>query len=130
MVDATYVTGSAVAVAGSTIEFEHTITLDGAAVDLTGKTVTASVRRSWVSGVISDGAEEEPETLDGLAVTLGAAPDDGDVDWQLEPEESALLEPYCPPDGVTPALFHLQYFVTEDDYYPQVFRFYVRRAGG
>jgi hypothetical protein len=121
MVDATYVTGTGVAVAGSPIEFEHTIQRDDAVVNLTGKTVTATIRRSWTSGVID-------EDLEDIAVTLGATPASGEVDWTISGAVSELLAPYCPPDSVTPALFHLQYRVVEDDYYPQVFRFYVRSA--
>lgn len=120
MVDPTYVEGTQVAVAGATIHFDHTILLNGTALNLTGRTVLATLRASWLPAALH-------ASLEDMAVTVDDAPAGG-VNWSILEAVSVLLTPWCPSSHVDTALFDLQYHVIEIDYYPQVFRFAVRSA--
>lgn len=130
IVDATVAWGTvgpAVVVAGSSAEFQNRITKnDGTTYDLTGKTVTVSIR-----------AESAPDTvinaqLEDVAVTLGndtytAA--QGGVRFALSVAMSTLLGFTAAGEAITRLRHYLvQYKVVSDNYMPdQVLRFAVRR---
>lgn len=116
-----------VGVAGAPLEFRNRLTRDGVAYDLSGKTVTASVRKE------SDPYTSLGATLEDQAVTLAnldytAA--EGGVTFALDAARTTLLAPsaaVAPLAGMVEN-YVLQYKVVSDAYFPQALRFAVRRA--
>ena len=120
-VAANIVEADKVIVRSDAVTFLNTITKDGATYNLTGKTVTVSIR-----------AEDAPETavdatLEDQAVTLSSATL-GIVTFALTGTQTALL---TVPSGAPASYvrwFLAQYRVTTDDFTPQALRFGVRQV--
>ena len=120
-VAANIVEADEVIVRSDAVTFLNTITKDGATYNLTGKTVTVSIR-----------AEDAPETavdatLEDQAVTLSSATL-GIVTFALTGTQTGLL---TVPSGAPASYvrwFLAQYRVTPDTFMPQALRFGVRQA--
>lgn len=119
MVTSSVVDATGIVVAGTPQEFRVTIQEGGVAADLTGKTVTATVRAA------SAPATPIHASLEGAAVTLTTAAS-GIVTFTLTAAMSALLD--VPDDPQQTRAYLLQLVVTTDDYVPQVLRFKARKA--
>ena len=123
MVDATYVESSGVAVAGTDIGFNDVIKRDGVAVNLTGKTIkVASIRRMSAPNTVINAA------LEDIAITSTGTLASGEAEWTLQDTLSTHLTALTPTTPTQTTAFDLQYYIVQDDYYPQVHRFYARRA--
>ena len=122
MVDVAYIESAEIAVAGTAIGFNDVIKRDDVALNLTGKTLRATIRRSArPSTVINAGLEDMVINSTG---TLAS----GEAEWTLTEVLSNHLEALTPADPTRTTQFDLQYYVVQDDYYPQIHRFHVRRA--
>lgn len=107
-----------IVVAGQTATFRLTLTKDGAAYDLTGKTVRCTFRRESAPGTVlapslEDVAMNVSDPVNGVA----------EVTQELEPGHFTTPAPV---ERTTPYL--VQSYVLQDDFYPQALRFHVRRA--
>lgn len=106
-----------VAVVGAPIDFVVTILQDGEPLDLSGKTVTATVR--------SQGSPNTPlhASLEGHEVTA-EDPSAGEVVLALTGEETAHLDA-----ASSPAESRMNYvqFVVDGEYAPEMLRFKARR---
>lgn len=122
MPNPTYVASDQVGVVGTNVGFHNWIDRDGVAVDLTGRTVLATIRYSAEPNtVIHAGLEDIPVVSSGVLA-------DGEVIWTLDDSLSAHLEARCHENPFYPAQFFIRYFVVEINYRPQMLRFYARRA--
>ncbi len=108
-------------VAGSKFVFNHTLTRDdGGVYDLSGRTVRATIRKE------SDGDRVLDSTLEDIAVTVSVAAT-GSVTFLCSAAQSAFMMPPTFDQPPRTRAYVAQYFVVEDDYYPQMVRFYMRR---
>lgn len=111
------VDSGSIVVIGGKATFDNVITKDGATYDLTGKTVTATIRRESAPSTVIDA------TLEGISVTVDDA-SNGGVTFDLTTTLSALLTaPSAAGDSIA---YLVQYFVSTDSYYPQALRFHAR----
>lgn len=111
-------TGGVVTV-GAAVEFTVSVRKDGEPLDLSGKDVTATVRRATASQVP---VHASLEAMSATVADAGA----GVVHVALTPAQTALLDA---PDNVAHARdYYLQLVVAEDDYAPNPIKFSVRRA--
>lgn len=126
MSDATYIESREVAVAGTNIGFNDVIkrTESGvsAVVNLTGKTIRATIRRSARPSTVINATLEDMAIVSTGTLTLG------ECEWTLDDLVSTHMEALCPADPTRTAMFDLQYYIVEDDYYPQIHRFPCRKA--
>ena len=122
MVDATYVESSGVAVAGTDIGFNDVIKRDAVAVNLTGKTIRATIRQTARPLTVINAA------LEDIAITSTGTLASGEAEWTLQDTLSTHLTALTPTTPTQTTAFDLQYYIVQDDYYPQVHRFYARRA--
>jgi hypothetical protein len=127
IVDATGKDGTSTAVVvvqGQAIDLWATLTKDGAVYSLSGKTITATIRRE------GDPANDVDEDLEGMAVTLGNADTNaaaGGVTLPLTTALTALLT--YPGEPVNPwheTAWLVEFTVTDDDFIPDMMRFRVR----
>jgi len=109
-----------IVVSGGRHIFLNTITRDAGTYNLTGKTVTATVRREDSPATVVD------DDLEEIAVSLNV-PSTGLVEWTLTAVMSAAL--LAPPFPARTTTFTVQYHVVEDDFYPDLLRFRARRPG-
>lgn len=111
-----------VIVGGGVADFINTITLDGAVTDLSAHTLKSTIRR----------ADDDPYTLidvtlEDIVVLMTPTPAIGKVTTHLTTAMSVLL---APPVGSPPTdvkYYYLQYHDETGQWYPQLFRFGVRR---
>jgi len=115
-----------IVVAGGRHIFRNTITRDDAPYDITGKTVTATVRREDAPSTVIAVDEHGDGPLEKIPVSL-SDPATGLVEWTLTAEMSEAL--LAPPFPARTANFTVQYHVVEDDFYPDLLRFRARRPG-
>jgi hypothetical protein len=107
-----------IVVAGSAFQFSNTLTIDGSAYNLTGKTVKITLRREDAPSIILD------STLEDHAVTV-TTPLTGAVTATITAAESAYLSPEVYKAGRT-VPYVAQYKVVEDNYFAPLLRFHVR----
>ena len=122
MPNPTYVVSDQIGVAGTNIGFHNVIERDDVVVDLTGRTIQATVRQT------ADPLTVIHADLEDISVVSSGVLASGEVIWTLDDSLSAHLEDLCPENPAYPAGFFLQYYVVEIGYRPQMLRFHVRRA--
>ena len=109
-----------VVVAGAEAVFEVAVLQDGETLDLSGKTVTATVRRAAASTAVAHAdLEHVPASV--------TDPEAGVVEVTLGSELTALLT--APDDTAQTRDYYLQLVVVEDHYVPGMGRFRARRPG-
>ena len=115
-----------IVVSGGRHIFRNTITRDDLAYNITGKTVTATVRREDSPGTIIAMDEYGDGPLETIPVAI-TAPLTGLVEWTMTAAMSEAL--LAPPFPARTTNFTVQYHVVEDDFYPDLLRFRARRPG-
>ena len=110
------------AVAGTDIGFNDVIKRDAVAVNLTGKTIRATIRQTARPLTVINAA------LEDIAITSTGTLASGEAEWTLQDTLSTHLTALTPTTPTQTTAFDLQYYIVQDDYYPQVHRFYARRA--
>jgi hypothetical protein len=111
-----------VMVLNGTYEIRTTLKKDGATYNLTGKTVTATCRRKLTPGHILHADYEN------IAVTLGNSDTttaNGGVTFNLTPDSTKGWT--APEDAEDYEDYFIQFYVSTDDYYPQLMQVGVRR---
>lgn len=111
-----------VVVAGGAARFEPTIYIDGSALSLTGRTVTATIRALRApDNILSSSYEDMSVTLGNDDVTAANGGTRLDITLNATyfhtPQRAEEWEDYF-----------IQYHVQPDNYYPQALRFGVRRG--
>ncbi len=117
----TVIDSKVVVVQDDTIEFRTTIKKNGVAVDLTGKTVTATIRRESTADNVLNSAYEDIAVTNGnvdTAATLGG------VTFNFSPLSTYFT---VPKRASNAEAYLIQLYVVTDDYHPQLVRFGVRK---
>jgi hypothetical protein len=121
---AVYIQAAGYFVAGADWTFDNIIQKDDAVYDLSAKTVFATIRRWDEQTVQVDTGFED------IVVTPGAGSADtaanGGVAFSLDKAVTALAP--TPDEAGSWDYYFVQYYVVEDDFYPQMLRFRVRKA--
>lgn len=117
----TVVDSKVVIVQNGTVEFRTTIKKNGTAVDLTGKTVTATIRRESTPDNVLNSAYEDIAVTNGNADTAATA---GGVTFSFSPSSTYFTVPKRASDAEP---YLVQLYIVTDDYYPQLVRFGVRK---
>jgi len=107
-------------VQGGKFILDNVLKLDGAAYNLTGKTVVCTIRREDEPGTVID------TDLEDISAAIDSAIG-GEVSVVVTAAMSALLNPALTTEADVRDAFLAQYRVDPDKYYPQLLRFYVRR---
>ena len=119
MVSTSVVDAEGIAVAGRPINIVATLQQGGSAVNLSGKTVRATVRWQGNPTVQLDAS------LEGTAVTVTTAAS-GIVTLALDEDQTAALA--TDPDPTKTRSYLVTFEVVDDDYEPQMLRFKARSS--
>lgn len=122
MADVTYKESAGVSVAGTDIGFNDVIKRDAVVLNLTGKTVRATIREVARPTTVVNAA------LEDMAISSTGTLASGEMEWTLQDTISTHLLALTPTDPTRTTICYVQYYIVQDDYYPQMHRFHVRRA--
>lgn len=111
-------------VAGADWTFDNIIQKDDATYDLSAKTITATIRRWDEQTVIVDAGLEDIPVTAGAGAAATAA--NGGVAFSLDKAVTVLCP--TPDEAGSWDYYFCQYYVAEDDFYPQMLRIRVRKA--
>lgn len=116
----TAVSTNRVLVQDGTYEFRGTIKKDGATYSVSGKTVTATIRsKKNPTAVLNSSYEDIAVTSGNSEVAAGS----GGVTFSFSPSSTYF---YAPPDPTEHEWYYIQFYISQDDYYPQLVEFGVR----
>lgn len=109
-----------VLVQDGTYEFRGTIKKDGATYSVAAKTITATIRSKENPTVPLNASYEDISVTAGNSETAAAS---GGVTFSFSPSSTYF---FAPPDPTEWETYYIQFYISNDDYYPQLVEFGVR----
>lgn len=116
----TAVATNRVLVQDGTYEFRGVLKKDGATYSVSGKTITATIRNAKNPTGVLNSSYEDISVTAGNSDTTAA---NGGVTFSFSPSSTYF---YAPPDPTEAETYYIQFYVSQDDYYPQLVEFGVR----